>query len=515
MDVLLEIVEILMKQPNEHQKLINASFSSSTQMSKLYKGICEGVVRDDHEARMHLYNSPKSTSKYYEVKRRLKSRLVDCLVIRSNHNEPSFNTQDAYYSCLKTWIAARILTLEQAQHASSKLLETVLPISQKYEFTDVTILVAQQLIAYYAVHNPSEFKYDYCSKLITASHHILAAESSAEIAYFDLLILFARSQSSISEVSVKSIRAKHDNILSKYKNVTSGRFIRMSFLYEITCAEILCQNKKAYELCLNATKSLSKKPYQAPGAQLSIDLRALANLVRLGRFEEGEEIAIAQLQLWSHHRSNWHTISFYYFVLNCHAREYTKAYKTMDNSLRHSAFINLHEHIKQLWYINQAYTHFFLQCGKVDLTEEESLQIKKFRIYKFLNEVPIYSKDKKGVNISILIIQILFFVWEKKYRQVQDRINSLNRYCKKYLTEGSTYRSHCFIKMLVQLAKADMHPLRGQRYAKNFHDKLLAMPLAKSRQAIEVEIVPYEHLWEMILEMCGTNSRKIKSAATP
>ena len=34
------------------------------------------------------------------------------------------------------------------------------------------------------------------------------------------------------------------------------------------------------------------------------------------------------------------------------------------------------------------------------------------------------------------------------------------------------------------------------------------MPLSKSRQSIEVEIVPYEHLWEMIIDMCDKNLRK-------
>ena len=205
----------------------------------------------------------------------------------------------------------------------------------------------------------------------------------------------------------------------------------------------------------------------------------------------------------------------YYFILSCHERHYKTAYETVHVAIKHKSFKGLHGKIKQLWYINRAFAHFFLQCGKVLLSDEERTRLKKFRIYKFINEVPIYSKDKRGMNISILIIQILFFVWEKKYKKVQLSISSLSRYCKKYLADDDTYRSHCFIKMLVQLAKADFNPIRGQRYAKNFHDKLLARPLATSRQAIEIEIVPYEHLWEMILEMCGRNGNAPKPTFSP
>jgi hypothetical protein len=237
----------------------------------------------------------------------------------------------------------------------------------------------------------------------------------------------------------------------------------------------------------------------------------LANLIKIGKYAEGRHLACKQMEILDNIKYNWHIISYYYFVLNCHDQEYTIAYKTAHSVFSKPSFKNLSEIIKQLWHVNKAYAHFFYKCQKVELTDEEESKIKKFRIYKFLNEVPIYSKDKMGINISILIIQMLFLIWEKKYKDVHDRINSLNWYCQKYLAQGDTYRSHCFIKMLVQLAKADLHPIRGQRYAQKYHDKLVAHPLSKSRQGVEVEVVPYDDLWDLIIEMCGRNGNGFKS----
>jgi hypothetical protein len=510
MEVLLQIAEILTKQPSDHLKLIEASLRSSTKMSMLYRGITEGSVKSDQDARNYLYGSHRATSKYYEVKRRLKFRLIEFLLIYNNHNSKTRNIQDIYNSCLRTWLASRILANEQAKHASCKLLEAVVPVSIKFEFTDITILAAHLLLGYYAVYNPNPAKYAYYSNLIKLNHDILAAETAAEIALFDIIILFADCQKTISEKYILQIKEKHDRILSTFEGVNSTRFLRMFHQYQMVCAEIMGQNELAYDIGTKALEIIVKKPYHSPGSQFSIDTRRLANLIKLGRYEEGEVLAIKQMDIWSEHISNWHIIAFYYFILSCHAREYTTAYKTVNVSLQLKSFKGSHGNIKQLWYINHAYAHFFLQCGKVQLTDKERTQVKKFRIYKFLNEVPIYSKDKSGMNISILIIQILFFVWEKKYKKVQSRINSLSRYCKKYLTDKDTYRSHCFIKMLLQLARADFNPIRGQRYAQKYHDKLLAEPLSKSRQAIEVEIVPYEHLWEMILEMCERNGNGFK-----
>jgi len=341
---------------------------------------------------------------------------------------------------------------------------------------------------------------------------VLQAEIAAEIAYFDVMILFARSQKNISQILASEIQPKHDCILEAFKHVTSRRFIRIFYMYKILCAEISGQNDLACELCIQASQLISEKPFDAPGSQFSFDLRAVSNLIKLGKYADGEAIAIKQMRIWNKHLFNWNLISLYYFILCCHKRDYTTAYKTASRSLNHRSFRLLHETKKQFCHINHAYAHFFLQCGKVELTDMERAKLKKFRIYKFLNEVPIYSKDKRGMNISILIIQILFFVWEKKYKKVQLSINSLSRYCNKYLRDDDTYRSHCFIKMLLKLASADFNPIRGQRYAKSFHEKLLSRPLATSRQAIEVEIVPYEHLWEMILEMCGRNGNGTRSS---
>ncbi len=109
------------------------------------------------------------------------------------------------------------------------------------------------------------------------------------------------------------------------------------------------------------------------------------------------------------------------------------------------------------------------------------------------------------MNITILIIHVLFLMWQKKYAKADERIDALKAYSNRYLRDDANFRSNCFIKMLVQLAKGDFHPIRGQRYAKRYVERLKEVPLSKSRQGLEIEIVPYEHLWQMIIEMCPGN----------
>ncbi|MEL6989086.1 MAG: hypothetical protein AAGK97_14835, partial [Bacteroidota bacterium] len=112
-----------------------------------------------------------------------------------------------------------------------------------------------------------------------------------------------------------------------------------------------------------------------------------------------------------------------------------------------------------------------------------------------------FTKDKRGLNIAILIVHVLFLLHLKKYNQIIDRTEALNQYCYRYLRTDDTFRSNCFIKMLLQIPKADFNRMRTERYAEKFVNKLRSMPLSVSTQSAEVEFFPYEDLWEITLEM--------------
>ena len=170
-------------------------------------------------------------------------------------------------------------------------------------------------------------------------------------------------------------------------------------------------------------------------------------------------------------------------------------------SISDRKFRLLPQNLQQLWYVNEAYIHFLIRRGKIDQKLLQDKPLRNFRLYKFLNDVPIYARDKRGVNISILIIHVLFLLDQRKFSRIHDRVDALNQYCYRYLRRDETFRSNCFIKMLVQVPKAGFNRIRTERYAKPYYQKLLSMPLSESRQGIEMEVMPYEDLWEMVLEM--------------
>ena len=186
---------------------------------------------------------------------------------------------------------------------------------------------------------------------------------------------------------------------------------------------------------------------------------------------------------------------YYLFIIYMRTSKYEEAREVLREEMA-----PLLEKMKQPIYdenfqIFNTYIQFLEQRGILDAS------LKRFRIQRFLNDVPTYSKDKQGLNSSVLILQILFFLHQKNYSNIIDRVDALKQYSYRYLRKDETLRTNLFIKMLNSMVKADFNRIRTERYVEPLWEQLRSVSINISEQGIEVEILPFEQLWPMVLEM--------------
>jgi uncharacterized protein YdhG (YjbR/CyaY superfamily) len=62
--------------------------------------------------------------------------------------------------------------------------------------------------------------------------------------------------------------------------------------------------------------------------------------------------------------------------------------------------------------------------------------------------------------------------------------------------------------MLLKLPEAEYHPLRTERYVTKYKKKLLENPYEVSMKEIAIEIIPYEQLWDITIEILNKNLGK-------
>lgn len=124
----------------------------------------------------------------------------------------------------------------------------------------------------------------------------------------------------------------------------------------------------------------------------------------------------------------------------------------------------------------------------------------QFKLAKFINETTIFSKDKSGMNIAIIVIKLLILLQERKFSRLLDEVEATEQYCYRHLRGENTKRSYYFIKMLLQIPLGQFDPEVIESKVSRFNEKLTAIPLQVANQTTEIEVIPYEDLWDFAMQ---------------
>ena len=116
----------------------------------------------------------------------------------------------------------------------------------------------------------------------------------------------------------------------------------------------------------------------------------------------------------------------------------------------------------------------------------------------FHNPDPTYEKAAVKLHFESKRVRGDIEAFFEEIRRCRKHIDSLNQYAYRYLRKDDSFRSNCMIKMVIQMAKADFNPIRTERYTSELKSELERVSLAGSGENIEIEIIPFEVLWDIM-----------------
>ena len=162
-------------------------------------------------------------------------------------------------------------------------------------------------------------------------------------------------------------------------------------------------------------------------------------------------------------------------LLFLQSEEYESAYNFANQQSTYKAT----ESFKQEWKIIRAYTHALAELGAFEVDE-------KFKLGKLLNEIDLWSKDKSGQNLNLIILEILFRYARNDIR-IHDRVLAWRRYLMTHLKKNE--RSYIFIKGLLKWIDSS--------FSCDFTD--VKQKLEKTKPySIDLEIIPYPKIIEIL-----------------
>lgn len=492
------LAEVVSKNKVKHIHVIGNPDSKATKFEQFYDALASGRFQNDTEAAAFFYQASPDHAAYRKLKERLQERMENSLIFLDLNQSIFNNYNKAYFSSYKKLAVIKNLIARGDRTAAIPIAEKVLEIALEYGLTDIALLMAKELRTHYGAMRGIKGKYEKMDTILANQIKILTAEFEAEKFLSKITTDFFNSKA-IKPEYIQKVQAHVEELEKLALEVKSYRFNYLYFLvkasrYELAgdYVKLLCVSQEALSFFLG------KKQFVANNVLYSFYIRKLLCLIQLKKYQDAREIIPRCLDHTPSGVFNWFIILNYHIILSYHSGNFQQALEIAQTALQHPKLKSQDERTREFWHIHEIYLYYFILKKKIIPNDNNSL--KKFRLSKFLNEVPICSKDKRGANISILILQILFLLHEKKYNAIIDRAESLKTYTYRYLRRDDTFRSHCFIRMLLTLPECSFNKTTVLRRADKYWQQLQAMPLNVARQSAEIEIVPYETLWAFVLE---------------
>ena len=501
MEGLDDLLQLITLEGQKMYPLIAWPVQSKEKVTKeqtLFCGLQAGTFQTDDQAAQAIYGTDAKNKRYIALKARGKQKIMNHLFFLDFEKAGSHPANAPEHKCLKLLHFAKVLrkkgSLELAERSASKLVE----LATKAGFNPLVVYGLEELQYIYAQqHQPSRYR-----KITEKLHHyrqLLQYEHAANDLYLDIKLRLNHSvkqrQALVPEVAAAVERLRQLWQLTQSFNVFEQYYILRLWYLELINnfeeiiqladeADGLCREGLIYEQCFDHHFNRYMKVHA---------------YLRTKQYETGLQHAEAYLETFNASDRNWFVFMENYVLLALHVKNYELTQHLLANVLLNPHQQKLPSLAQARWTLYRAYLYFLLPPEKADA---------KFDFHALVSQLPHYRKDKAGFNVAILILQFLYFLQKNDLDSLLYRVEALSVYMAKYLQSPFSERVRTLFK-LFRAVTSNYHLSRGQmrRRCDYLSEKLASLPTVGDAYA-EVEIIPYEHVWELCLQWLPQPQKK-------
>lgn len=497
MQVLAELVGIVSRKKT--MRLGVPGQAAANKLDLLFDLAVEDPEMPDDEAANRIYRQGANSIAYQKLKSKLKEKLRDILLFSEPAGDWEKDTYLAYRQSWRCLAVTAMLVRRQAPVATRVYAERMLERALRYEHIELTLEAARLLrrIALDADDRNGYLRYD---ALYHQHIELSAIESEVEQWVSHTNALIGKQISSYEAVSVfcNSLFERCLEFKNRYPHFSVQRSVRTVEIYTHLYS---LRFREADQAAGEAVAFFKAKPFALPSTILSALKLQVEAKTKIKDFTAGQK-CMDEASLWladAGYGLSFYT--FYYqavlFAFYCGqyqiAYEYANVVLGAPDAQQQARF--LHEH----WSILKAYIQYLILLGKI-IPDEEDAVFGHFRHGRFSNEIEVLAKDKSGMNITIRTVQFIFLLALDRRDEAFDQIEAFEKYMYRHVSRDANYRSHYFIKMLLQLPIAGYDVSLAVKMAKPYLDMLNQLPIEEAPQPLEIEIIPYEDLWDLVIE---------------
>ena len=469
----------------------------NSKFNEFYEALMANKFKNDRDAASFLYDCSPTDDKYRQLKSRFRKRLLNTLFFLDVNLPSTSNYDRAYYSCNKDWTLVKILMSNDAIHTSAALARQILTTGLKFKFADVIVNCAR-ILRRYAAQTDDEKNYEIYDQYSKQFQNVLDAEIRSEELYQRVIMNYHKPMGKASDLEER-IDTYCDALVGLSEVYDSPIVIYNMYLVWAYRYEMLRDFEAMLEVCNKAEKYIEDNPaYYQDDKLATFQMKKMSAYLHLRDWKNGKINAEKCLQSFPKGSKTWFSFMEYYLLLAIHTENYINALAIYNEASGNSKFKKLATKSREKWKIYDIFLNYIIESqgdsNPVLLTQRH----KNFRVSRFINDPILYPKDQRIFTVQMVIAQMLFLLEKKGYNNAAERIDRLKSYANRQLKREEYFRTIQFIRLLQQLVKADFQ-IENLSNVDKYYNRLIEQPFFYRGLISELEIIPYEKLWNIIL----------------
>ncbi|MDQ2770835.1 MAG: hypothetical protein M3Y54_10075 [Bacteroidota bacterium] len=424
------------------------------------------------------------------LKGRVQAKLLNHLYFLDHRDPRSLISRRYQLECLDLLHKGTALFAEGEYVLSQRLLRRCLSEARAGEFTTYAVQSARQLALIYAqLRKPAE--YAKVDRVLEKTLRVQQLEDEAERLYTSTFLgILATVKSRRTMLPELPERLQRLEALHRRANT----FNTYLWLYQLRMAHEELQGDFAGIIRL--TSAAARQLGQGKLNARRFDVRyntfmSVFAYLRSRQPAKGLRLAQEGIRHFSPTSSNWFTFQENHLLLALHSKKYDYARQLLQTVLANPSFAKLRPLALEQWELYQGYLD--LAAGPNSAGAPIS------STPKWALRLPEFSRDKQGPNVAILVLQLLYCLRRQQIDEALVRLERLRKYQQRHLNAAETQRSRLFLRLLRTLADTGFDPAKASHRGRATLDTLAQTPPPGEAFA-EIEIIPYEQLWELVLQ---------------
>ena len=472
----------------------------NSKFNEFYESLMAGKFKNDRDASTSLYGCGPTDDKYRQLKSRFRKRLLNTLFFLDINVPSTSNYDRAYYSVNKDWTLVKILLTNQANFTAGSLARQILTIALKFKFADIIVNCCRILRREASITNDEKAFEEY-DQFIKQFSNILDAEIRSEELYQRVIINYYKPLQKTTTIK-EQIDTYCEALVGLSEIYESPVIVYNMYLVWAYRHEMLYEFEDLLGICNRAEKYINDHPlFHQEDKLLTFNLKKMSAYLHLQDYKRGYVNAEKCLSAVAEGTETWFEFQEYYILLCFHTENYENACLILSKVMSNNKFRGLSSAIKEKWAVYEAYVNII---NEIEDLPNLKLEVAKrsFKLNKFVVDPILHHRELRILTVHLVIAQILYYLRRKNYSNVAERIDRLKGYSIRQLKKEDYFRTTQFIRLLLQLFKADFKA-KNLSNTEKYYNRLLKHKFYYRGMINELEIIPYENIWNMILKIIG------------